>query len=128
MLGSEFFFDYVHLLYCKCHETNSNCGRSYISSPDWIKNKQVTINHISKKDNKCFQYAVTVALSYEEIKKDAQRITKAKRFRNKYNWEGINFPSEKDDRKKFEKNNVTITLNVLYAKKEKYISCLCFKT
>ena len=127
MLGSEFFFDYVHLLYCKCHETNSNCGRSYISS-DWIKNKQVTINHISKKDNKCFQYAVTVALSYEEIKKDAQRITKAKRFRNKYNWEGINFPSEKDDRKKFEKNNVTITLNVLYAKKEKYISCLCFKT
>ena len=128
MLGSEFFFDYVHLLYCKCHETNSNCGRSYISSPDWIKNKQVTINHISKKDNKCFQYAVTVALSYEEIKKDAQRITKAKRFRNKYNWEGINFPSEKDHRKKFEKNNVTITLNVLYAKKEKYISCLCFKT
>ena len=128
MLGSEFFFDYVHLLYCKCHETNSNCGRSYISSPDWIKNKQVTINHISKKDNKCFQYAVTVALSYEEIKKDARRITKAKRFRNKYNWEGINFPSEKDDRKKFEKNNVTITLNVLYAKKEKYISCLCFKT
>ena len=128
MLGSEFFFDYVHLLYCKCHETNPNCGRSYISSPDWIKNKQVTINHISKKDNKCFQYAVTVALSYEEIKKDAQRITKAKRFRNKYNWEGINFPSEKDHRKKFEKNNVTITLNVLYAKKEKYISCLCFKT
>ena len=128
MLGSEFFFDYVHLLYCKCHETNSNCGRSYISSPDWIKNKQVTINHISKKDNKCFQYAVTVALSYEEIKKDAQRITKAKRFRNKYNWEGINFPSKKDDRKKIEKNNVTITLNVLYAKKEKYISCLCFKT
>ena len=128
MLGSEFFFDYVHLLYCKCHETNPNCGRSYISSPDWIKNKQVTINHISKKDNKCFQYAVTVALSYEEIKKDAQRIAKAKRFRNKYNWEGINFPSEKDDRKKIEKNNVTITLNVLYAKKEKYISCLCFKT
>ena len=29
------------------------------------------------------------------------------------------FPSEKDDWKKFEKNNVTIALNVLYAKKEK---------
>ena len=71
MKGSEFYFDYVHLLYCKCHETNPNCGGSYISSPDWIKNKQVTINHINKKDNKCFQYAVTVALSYEEIKKDA---------------------------------------------------------
>ena len=40
---------------------------------------------------------------------------------NKYNWEGINFPSEKDDWKKIEKNDVTIALNVLYAKKEKYI-------
>ena len=37
----------------------------------------------------------------------------------KYNCEGINFPSEKDDWKKFEKNNVTIALNVLYAKEEK---------
>ena len=46
-------------------------------------------------------------------------FTKIKSFINKYNWEGINFPSEKDDWKKFEKNNVTIALNVLYAKKEK---------
>ena len=37
---------------------------------------------------------------------------------NKYNWEGINFSSEKDDWEKFEKNNVTIALNVLYTKKE----------
>ena len=67
-----------------------------------------------KKDNKCFQYAVTVALNHEEIKKDPQRITKIKPFinNNKYNWEGINFPSEKDDWKKFEKNNATIALNI----------------
>ena len=31
----------------------------------------------------------------------------------------MDFPSEKDDWKKFEKNNVTIVLNVLYVKKEK---------
>ena len=30
----------------------------------------------------------------------------------------MNVPSEKDDWKKFKKNNVTIPLNVLYAKKE----------
>ena len=48
---------------------------------------------------------------------------------NTYNWEGINYPSEKDDWKKFEKNNVTIAFNVLYAKKEKiYVFSLCFKT
>ena len=50
-------------------------------------------------------------------KKDPQRITQSKIFINKYNWKGINFPSEKYDQKKIEKNNVTIALNVLYAKK-----------
>ena len=72
----------------------------------------------NKNDNKCFQYAVTVALNHEEIKKDPRRITKIKPFSNRYNWERITFPSEKNDWKKFDKNNVTITLNVLYAKKE----------
>ena len=33
----------------------------------------------------------------------------------------INLPQEKDDRKKCEKNNVTIALNVLYGKKKKKI-------
>ena len=47
-----------------------------------------------------------------------KKITKIKPFINKYNWEGLNFPSEKDDWNNFEKNNVTIALNVLYAKKE----------
>ena len=46
-----------------------------------------------------------------------QRITKIKPFINKYNWEGTNFPSEKDNWKIYEKNNVTISLNVLYARK-----------
>ena len=33
----------------------------------------------------------------------------------------MNFPSDKDDWKKFEKNNRTAALNVFYTKKEKYI-------
>ena len=41
-----------------------------------MKNKEATINSINKKDNKCFQYAAKVALNYEEIKKDLQRIIK----------------------------------------------------
>ena len=31
--GSEFVFDYVHLLYYNCHKINPNRGRSYIASP-----------------------------------------------------------------------------------------------
>ena len=81
--------------------------------------KKATINPVNKTDNKCFQYAVTVALNHKEIKKYPRRITKIKLFINRYNSEGINFQSAKDDWKKFEKSNVTIALNVLYAKKYK---------
>ena len=59
-----------------------------------------------------------VKLNHEEIKKDLQRIAKIKSFINIYNWEGINFPSKKDDWKTSE-INVTIAFNLLYAKKEK---------
>ena len=70
----------------------------------WLDKKRIgTINLIIKKDNKCFQYAVTFAVNNEEIKKDAQRITKNKPFINKYNWLGIDFPSEKDDWKSLRK-------------------------
>ena len=97
MRGSEFVFNYVQLLYYKCHKRNLNRGGSYIDSPDWIKSKKATINSINKKDNKCFQYAVTALLNYGEINKDPQRITKIKPFLNKHNWGGINYLSEKDD-------------------------------
>ena len=30
MKGSEFLFDYIYLLYCKCHKINWNGGGSYI--------------------------------------------------------------------------------------------------
>ena len=66
---NEFIFEYVQLLYFKCHKTNPNRGGSYMHSPDWIKNKKATINPINKKDNNCFQYAVTVTLNHEEIGK-----------------------------------------------------------
>ena len=99
MKGSGFVFDYVH--YCILSVLkNLRCGGSYLDSSEWIKTDKATISPINKNENKCFQYAVTVALSYEEIKNDRQRITKIKPFMNKYNWEGINFPLEKYDLKK----------------------------
>ena len=104
MKVSEFLFSYVHLLHYKSHNINQDRGRSYIDSPDWIKNKKITINPIKKNDNKCLQYAVTVMLNYEEIKKDLQKTAKIKTFINKCIWEGINPLSEKGDWKKIEKN------------------------
>ena len=40
MKVSEFVFNFVHLLYYKCHRINLNHGGSYIGSPNWIKNKK----------------------------------------------------------------------------------------
>ena len=34
MKGSEFVFDYVHLMYYKCHKINPNFGGSYVDSRD----------------------------------------------------------------------------------------------
>ena len=95
MKGSDLVFDYVHLLYYKCHKINTSRGGSYMDSPDWIKKEKATINPINKKDKKCFQYSVTVALNHEEMKQHLQRITKIKSFINKYNWEAINFHQKK---------------------------------
>ena len=83
MEGSEFVFNYDHLLHYKCHKINQNCGGSYIDSPDWITNKKATINPIIKKYNKCFQHAVTLTLNHEEIGKHSERIPKIKTFKNK---------------------------------------------
>ena len=94
MRANDFVLDYVQLLYYNFHKINLNCGGSYIDSTNWIKNKKSKINSIIKKDNKSFQYAV---FNYKEIKQDLQRITMIKSFIKKCNWEGINYPPEKDD-------------------------------
>ena len=82
MKGRDFVFNYVYLLYYKCHKINPNCGGWHIHSPDWIKKttkKQQEIPSIKK----CFRCAVTAALNHEETKKDSQRITKIKPFLRK---------------------------------------------
>ena len=61
-----------------------------------------------------FQYAVTAALNHEKILKDPQRISKLESFIDNYKWKDIEFPSYSKDWKKFEQNNNTIALNILF--------------
>ena len=95
MKGSDFIFNCVNLLHYKFHKTSLNRGGSNVDSLNWIKNRKAAINRIND-DDKCFQYGATVALNHEEIEKNFQRISKIKIFSNKYNWQGINYPSLKD--------------------------------
>ena len=59
-----------------------------------MENKKATINY-KKNHIKCFQYAITVALNHEQIKKDLQKISRIKPFIDQYNWKEIEFPSQK---------------------------------
>ena len=92
-------FDSVDSLYYKLPKTSLNRGGSYIDSPEWLENKKATINP-NNNDDKCFQYAVTVALNYQSIKKVPQRIWKFKPFIDQYNWKEIDLPSQKKKKKK----------------------------
>ena len=108
MSGSYLVFESVDLLYYDLDKTTLTRGESYIESPKYFINKGATINPKNEKDDKCFQYALTLALNYNRIKKkDLEKILKIK-------WKDIDFLSHQKDWKKFEQNNNSIALNVLF--------------
>ena len=82
MRGSKFVYDSVDVLHYNLDKVSLSRGGSYIDSPIWLKNKKATINP-KNNDDKCFQYALTVALNCEKFKKDPQRISKIKPFIDK---------------------------------------------
>ena len=68
MRGSEFVYDSIDVLCYNLNKVSLSRGGSYIDSPKWLKNKKSTINP-KNKDDKCFQYALTVAWNSEKFKK-----------------------------------------------------------
>ena len=78
------------------------------------KNKGVIVNPKNTKNNNCFQYAIAALLNHKNSNHNLERISKLKPFINNYNWKDIEFPSHSKDWRKFECNNKTIALNILY--------------
>ena len=64
-------------MYYKSHKVSFIRGSLNINSPGEIKDKKATINP-KNTDDKCFQYAATVALSYEEIDSHPERVSSIK--------------------------------------------------
>ena len=106
--GSNFVFESVDLLVYRIHKTRLKRGKSYIKSLEWILNKRATINP-KNKDNKCFQYSVTVALNHQNIENLPERISNIKHFIDNYNWKGIDFPAGIKDWKKLIKKLLLIS-------------------
>ena len=75
MRGSEFAYDSVDALYYSLNKVSLSRGGSYIDSHKWLKHKKATINP-KDKDEKGFQYTLTVALNYEQIKEHPEKYQK----------------------------------------------------
>ena len=68
--GSGFIFESVELMDYKLHNISLKRAKSYTESSEWLFfNKGATMNQKNKKDDKCFQYTLTLTLNYNEIKK-----------------------------------------------------------
>ena len=57
---------------------------------------------------------MTLALNHDKIDRNPQRISKIRPFIGQYIWKDIDFPATSKDWKKFEQNNESIALNILY--------------
>ena len=94
-------------------------GSSYIDLPKELKNKKAIINMKNEDNNKCFLWCVLRALNPkddhpEKIDKDL------KSKEHTLNMEGIAYPVDLKDIKRFEKQNLDISISVLgYSKDER---------
>ena len=99
MRGSDFEFDGINFFYYNVNKTNIYRGGSYIDSPKWLKDKKSTINP-KNNDHKCFQYAATLALNFDNINNHPEKISKIRPFIDQYNRKDIDFPPTNKDWKK----------------------------
>ena len=112
MRGSDFECDGINFFYYNFNKTSIYRGGSYIDSPKWLKDKKSTINP-KNNDHKCFQYAATLVLNFDNINNHSEKISKIRPFIDQYNWKDIDFPPTNKDWKKIELNN-KVALNILY--------------
>ena len=99
-------------------EPTINDDSTFIETPDWIKNKKCSINP-QNKDNKCFQYSVTLSLYHKQIRRNIFRVSKIKPFIDNINWENINFPPQTQDYQQLKMNNKSFSLNILRVNEQK---------
>ena len=74
-------------------------------------------------DGKCFQYSLTLELSYNEIKKK-----KLENILKKLKHEDTDFSSHQGDWENFEQKNESILLNILFASQDSEEITLVYKS
>ena len=93
---------------------------SYIDLPKELKNKNAIINMKNEDNNKCFLWCVLRALNPSKDKHPSRIDKDLKSKKNTLNMEGITYPVDLKDIKRFEKQNPDISISVLgYSKDER---------
>ena len=109
LLNSRFVFDEFLYLDVNFHQLNLTRGSSYLPLPDWLARKKAIVNPHNN-DEECFKWSVIAAENAGM--KDPQRVSNVRKFKNNYDWSGLEFPVSMKDIGKFETRN-NISVNVL---------------
>ena len=109
LLNSRFVFDEFLYLDVSFHQLNVTRGSSYLPLPDWLGRKKAIVNPHND-DEECFKWSVIAA---EKVgMKDPQRVSNLRKFKDNYDWSGLEFPVSIKDIGKFETRN-DISVNML---------------
>ena len=121
--GSDFIFESVYnLLDYKLHRVRLNRGGSYIKPTKWFENKKATINP-KNDDDECLRWSIISTVNYNDImKKEFENMFK------KIKHEDKDFSLHKRDWEKFEQNNESIALNILFLSKDSEEITLLYKS
>jgi len=107
--GSGFTMNSIDGLLLSVYKYTPMEGSSYIQLPSYIENKRGTINS-QNVDQQCFKWAV---LAKHVTEQPRYRVGENyRRHEDKYNFDGITFPTPLSDIPKFEKNNSKVSANV----------------
>ncbi|KAL4103265.1 hypothetical protein QTP88_018642 [Uroleucon formosanum] len=122
--GSGFSFQHIDGMLLGIYTFSPMSGSSYLPLPASIDRKRATINS-QNSDQQCFKWAIL-----------AKHVTEQSKYRvgvnyyqhiDKYNFDGISFPTPLSDVKIFELNNPTVSINI-YGIEKKFQPPLKFPT
>lgn len=107
--GSGFSLESIDGLLLAVYKYTPLGGSSYIELPVYIDRKRGTINP-QNTDQQCFKWAILARhVTGTAVYRVRQNYTQ---HEDKYNFEGITFPTPLSDIAKFEKNNKNVSINV----------------
>ena len=70
------------------HRLSLTRGSSYILLPDWLMKRKAIINPRNS-DMECFKWAIIAAMKWEEVGNNPERVSKLKRYEEKFDWSGL---------------------------------------